>query len=113
MTIRKRRQATPSFRLPPPYQPITGERAPLMVQGEYPYCAMMQVAAEDEYDNYYYSYSDSDSASDVGFHMLFGYEWITGGTSKVFVEGTFNYLQIEDWDNFNCSSIGVACGLSF
>ena len=38
--------------MPPPYQPITGERAQLRVRGEFPYCAMMQVAAEDEYDDY-------------------------------------------------------------
>ena len=52
MTIRKRRTPTPDFRLPPPYQPITGERAPLLADGDYPYCAMMQVATEDTHDNY-------------------------------------------------------------
>ncbi|HUS97596.1 MAG TPA: hypothetical protein VMX97_12720, partial [Hyphomicrobiaceae bacterium] len=52
MTLRKRRQPTPSFKLPPPYQPITGERAPLMAQGVFPYCAMFQVAADDEFADY-------------------------------------------------------------
>jgi hypothetical protein len=52
VTIRKRRQPTPHFKLPPPYQPITGERAGLLVRGQYPYCAMMQVAADDEHDDY-------------------------------------------------------------
>jgi len=52
MTIRKRRQPTPHFKLPPPYQPITGERASLMAKGDYPYCAMMQVAAEDTHADY-------------------------------------------------------------
>lgn len=47
MTIRKRRQPTPGFRLPPPYEPFTGERAPVQVPGIFPYCAMMQIAAED------------------------------------------------------------------
>ena len=50
--FRKRRQPTPHFRLPPPYQPITGEQAPLMVPGVHPHCAMMQVAAEDTHVNY-------------------------------------------------------------
>lgn len=50
--FRKRRQPTPHFRLPPPYQPITGVQAPLMVQGIFPYCAMVQVAAEDTHENY-------------------------------------------------------------
>ncbi len=52
MTLRKRRQPTPGFRLPPPYHPITGERAPLKTEGVSPYCAMMQVAAEDEHEDY-------------------------------------------------------------
>lgn len=50
--FRKRRQPTPNFRLPPPYQPITGVQAPLMVQGIFPYCAMVQVAAEDTHEKY-------------------------------------------------------------
>jgi len=33
--------------MPPPYQPITGERETLRAEGVSPYCAMMQVAAED------------------------------------------------------------------
>ena len=52
MTIRKRRQPTPHFKMPPPFEPLTGERAQLLAQGVFPYCAMMQVAAEDEHDNY-------------------------------------------------------------
>lgn len=52
MTLRKRRQPTPDFRLLPPYQPITGERAPLLAPGVHPYCAMMQVAVADTHDNY-------------------------------------------------------------
>ena len=52
MTIRKRRQPTAGFNLPPPYQPITGGRAELMVHGVFPYCAMMQIAAEDTHLNY-------------------------------------------------------------
>lgn len=52
MTIRKRRQPTPGFRLPPPYQPITGERASLVTPGVFPYAAMMQVAAKDTHQDY-------------------------------------------------------------
>jgi hypothetical protein len=52
VTIRKRRNPTFGFNIPPPYQPITGERAPLVNSGDYPYCAMFQVAADDEYDDY-------------------------------------------------------------
>lgn len=52
MVIRKRRQPTPHFKLPPPFQPITGEQAALRTFGVSPYCAMMQVAATDTHDNY-------------------------------------------------------------
>jgi hypothetical protein len=50
--FRKRRQATPDFKLPSPYQPLTGEQAPLQMQGVFPYVAMMQVAAEDTERDY-------------------------------------------------------------
>jgi len=52
MTFRKRHQPTPALRLPPPYQPITGERERLLVPGIFPYCAMMQIAAEDTHCDY-------------------------------------------------------------
>jgi hypothetical protein len=50
--FRKRKQPTPHFRQPPPYEPITGERAPLKVEDVFPYVAMMQVAAEDTIQDY-------------------------------------------------------------
>lgn len=49
---RKRRTPSPGFRLPPPFQPLTGERAPLDVAGVYAHCAMMQIAAEDTHEDY-------------------------------------------------------------
>ena len=53
MTFRKRRRPAPRFGIPPPYNPIDGTHATLHEQqGTFPYCAMMQVAAEDEYDDY-------------------------------------------------------------
>lgn len=52
MTFRKRRQPTPDFKLPPPFQPITGERAALREDGIYPYCAMVQIAEDDIYRDY-------------------------------------------------------------
>ncbi len=52
MTIRKRKPPTPAFRLPPPFNPITGKFAPLSVDGKPAYCAMMQIAADDEFDDY-------------------------------------------------------------
>jgi hypothetical protein len=52
MTFRKRRNPTPGFKLPPPYEPLEGIRAPLKTEGVFPYCAMFQVAAEDTHDNY-------------------------------------------------------------
>jgi hypothetical protein len=45
--FRKRKQPAPHFKLPPPYQPMSGEHAPLQITGVFPYCAMYQVAAED------------------------------------------------------------------
>jgi hypothetical protein len=52
MTIRKRRNPTPFFRLPPPYNPLIDAHANLAAQGDYPYCALFQVAAEDTEDDY-------------------------------------------------------------
>lgn len=52
MVLRKRRQPTPWFRQPPSYDPIAGKRAPLDHPGVTPYCALMQVAAEDTHQNY-------------------------------------------------------------
>lgn len=50
--LRKRKNPTPGFRMPPPFQPITGERAALAPQGVHPYVAMMQVAKEDTHTDY-------------------------------------------------------------
>lgn len=50
--FRPRRRPTPGFKIPPPFNPITGEYANLQTEGTWPYCAMMQIAAEDEYDDY-------------------------------------------------------------
>jgi hypothetical protein len=52
MTFRKRRQPAPSFKMPPPYQPMTGERAQMMTPGNNPFCALFQVAATDDKVNY-------------------------------------------------------------
>jgi hypothetical protein len=59
MSIRKRKQPTPGFRLPPPFNPMTGERADLIARGVVSRCAMMQVIGDDEteanqdtHDNY-------------------------------------------------------------
>jgi hypothetical protein len=50
--FRKRRQPTPHFRLPPPFNPMQAEEHKLLVPGIFPYCAMMQIAAEDTEDDY-------------------------------------------------------------
>lgn len=52
MTIRKRKTPTPYFKLPPPFNPISGERAALVTHGVSPYCALMQIAEEDVHENY-------------------------------------------------------------
>jgi hypothetical protein len=59
MTIRKRKNPTPGFRLPPPFNAMTGERADLVMRGVVSRCAMMQVIGDDEteanedtHDNY-------------------------------------------------------------
>lgn len=52
MTIRKRKQPTPHFKLPPPFHPITGEHEPLAELGKFPYCALMEIAATDDHANY-------------------------------------------------------------
>lgn len=49
---RKRRRPTPGFGIPPPFSPITGTHATLRTEGVFPYCAMMQVAASDTYEDY-------------------------------------------------------------
>lgn len=50
--FRKRKNPTPHFRMPPPYQPVTGEEAPLRDFGDFPHCAMMQVATTDSEPDY-------------------------------------------------------------
>lgn len=50
--FRKRRQPTPGFKIPPPYEPLEGIRAPLKTEGVFPYCAMYQVAEEDTETDY-------------------------------------------------------------
>lgn len=50
--FRKLRRPTPDFTIPPPYNPVRGEHNDLEIFGVFPYCAMMQVACEDKYDNY-------------------------------------------------------------
>jgi len=49
---RKRKNPTPHFKAPPPYNPMHGEQANLRQDGTAPYCAMMQVAADDTYTDY-------------------------------------------------------------
>jgi hypothetical protein len=50
--FRKRRRPTPDFQIPPPYNPMRGDHDDLQIHGDWPYCAMMQVACEDKYPNY-------------------------------------------------------------
>ena len=50
--FRKRRRPTPGFGIPSPFNPIQGENANLRQDGVSPFCAMMQVAAEDIYADY-------------------------------------------------------------
>jgi hypothetical protein len=38
--------------MPPPFNPFTGKFASLVKEGDFPCCAMFQVAAEDTHDNY-------------------------------------------------------------
>lgn len=52
MSFRKRRRPTPHFKVPNPFNPIQGGQANLRQDGLSPYCSMMQVAAEDIYENY-------------------------------------------------------------
>lgn len=52
MSFRKRRRPTPGFKVPNPFNPIQGGQANLRQDGLSPYCSMMQVAAEDIYENY-------------------------------------------------------------
>lgn len=51
MGFRKRRLATPGYGHAP-YNPIVGSQSNLLQSGTYPFCAMMQVAADDTYDDY-------------------------------------------------------------
>jgi hypothetical protein len=50
--FRKKRRPTPEFQIPPPFNPISGEFGDLDNNGIYPYCAMVQVALDDIYDDY-------------------------------------------------------------
>jgi hypothetical protein len=50
--FRKRRRPTPGFKIPPPFNPVSGDFADLSPKGVTPYCALMQVAADDTYADY-------------------------------------------------------------
>lgn len=50
--FRKRRRPTAHFKIPPPFNALHGENANLRQEGTSPFCAMMQIAAEDTYDDY-------------------------------------------------------------
>jgi hypothetical protein len=52
IVFRKRKRPTPGFKIPSPFNPIQGENANLRQDGTSPYCAMMQIVAEDTYDDY-------------------------------------------------------------
>lgn len=52
MGFRKLIRPTPEFTVPPPYNPVSGDHNNLEVYGDFPYCAMMQVACEDKYENH-------------------------------------------------------------
>lgn len=52
MVFRKRRRPTPGFKIPPPFNPVSGDFADLSPEGVMPYCALMQVAADDTYADY-------------------------------------------------------------
>lgn len=76
--FRKRRRPTPGYGIPPPYSPIKGEHADLYDPGIYPYCAMMQIAAEDTeceyvicrgYDPRNQKYYDYDGADELGISV--------------------------------------------
>jgi hypothetical protein len=50
--FRKRRRPTPHYQIPSPYNPIFGNHATLRQEGISPYCALMQVAEQDVFDDY-------------------------------------------------------------
>jgi hypothetical protein len=50
--FRKRRRPTPNFQVPPPYNPMRGDHDDLQLHGDWPYCAMMQIACEDKYEHH-------------------------------------------------------------
>lgn len=49
---RKRRRPTSEFKIPNVFNPITGTHSTLREEGIHPYCAMVQVAAADTYEDY-------------------------------------------------------------
>ncbi len=50
--FRPRKSPSPHYGISSPYNPVSGEHAPLREWGDFPYCAMMQVAAPDSYADY-------------------------------------------------------------
>ncbi len=52
MNYRHKRRPTPGFGIGSPFNPTTGEYAKLQGEGVNPYCAMVQVAAEDDKEDY-------------------------------------------------------------
>ncbi len=94
MTVRKRRNPTHGFKLPSIFNPITGQHSPLQIDGDFPYCALMQVAAEDTHDNYvtcrgydtrnkkFYPYVEGD-ADKIGISVAKPYPKRTPGMYQV------------------------------
>ena len=52
IVFKKKRRSTPFFRMPTPWNPLQGDQANLRQDGTSPFCAMMQVASADVYDDY-------------------------------------------------------------
>lgn len=50
--FRKKRRPTPNFQIPPPFNAMRGDHDDLQLHGDWPYCAMMQIACEDKYENH-------------------------------------------------------------
>ena len=50
--FRKKRRPTPGFQIPSPFNAMRGDHDDLQLHGEWPYCAMVQIACEDKYENH-------------------------------------------------------------
>jgi len=95
VTVRQRKNFAHAFKMPQPYNPMEGVYADIQTKGVFPYCAMMQVAADDDKADYvicrgfdvrigkFINYVDGDTTNNPGIPVAKPYGLRSAGVYKV------------------------------